>query len=101
MLDVLRGLLSAACFPLSLALMSSELTTLTQSADIPEISREEIQQRLHDPTLILVDVLPRDTYAAGHIPGAFSLPVAEIPVRAREVLPNRAAEIAVYCARFT
>jgi len=81
--------------------MSSELTPLIQSADIPEISREEIQQRLHDPTLILVDVLPHETYAAGHIPGALSLPVAEIPVRAREVLPDRTAAIAVYCARFT
>ena len=81
--------------------MSSELSASTQSADIPEISREELQQRLHDPTLILVDVLPRETYVAGHIPGALSLPVADIPIRAREVLPNRAAEIAVYCARFT
>ncbi|MBI3795381.1 MAG: rhodanese-like domain-containing protein [Deltaproteobacteria bacterium] len=81
--------------------MSSELSVSTQSADIPELSREEIQQRLHDPTLILVDVLPRETYAAGHIPGALSLPVAEIPVHAREVLPDRAAEITVYCARFT
>ena len=39
-------------------------------ADIPEISREEMRRRLHDPSLILVDVLPHDTYAAGHIPGA-------------------------------
>jgi rhodanese-related sulfurtransferase len=81
--------------------MSSELTGSAQSSDIPEISREEIQQRLHDPALILVDVLPSDAYAAGHIPGALSLPVTEIPTRAREVLPDRTAEIAVYCARFT
>jgi len=81
--------------------MSSELSASSQSSAIPEISREEIQQRLQDPTLVLVDVLPRETYAAGHIPGALSLPVAEIPVRAREVLPDRAAEIAVYCAKFT
>lgn len=81
--------------------MSSELSASAQSANIPEISREEIQRRLHDPTLILVDVLPRETYAAAHLPGALSLPVAEIPVRAREVLPDRAADIAVYCAKFT
>ena len=81
--------------------MSSELTGSAQASAIPEISRDEIQQRLHDPSLIVVDVLSSDAYAAGHIPGALSLPVAEIPVRAREVLPDRAAEIAVYCARFT
>lgn len=81
--------------------MSSELSASAQSSEIPEISREEIQQRLHDPTLILVDVLPSDAYAAGHIPGALSLPVSEIPIRARNVLPDRTAEIAVYCAKFT
>jgi len=71
------------------------------SPDVPEISREELRQRLRDPSLTLVDVLSNDAYAAGHIPGALSLPVVEIPARAREVLPDRAAEIAVYCARFT
>ncbi|TMA60071.1 MAG: rhodanese-like domain-containing protein, partial [Deltaproteobacteria bacterium] len=57
-------------------------------ADIPEISREEMRRRLHDPSLILADVLPHDTYAAGHIPGALSLPLVEIPTHAGEVLPN-------------
>jgi rhodanese-related sulfurtransferase len=71
------------------------------SSDIPEITREEIERRLHDPSLIVVDVLPSETYAAGHIPGTLSLPLTEITTRARNVLPNRDAEIAVYCAKFT
>lgn len=66
-----------------------------------DISREELQRRLHDPQLILVDVLPADSYAAAHISGALSLPVAEIPARARGMLPNLNAEIALYCAKFT
>lgn len=81
--------------------MSTEPPHPTSSPHIPEISREELRRRLYDSSLILVDVLPNDAYAAGHIPGALSLPLAEIPTRAREVLPNRAAEIAVYCAKFT
>ena len=68
---------------------------------IPEITREEIQRRLLDSSLVLVDVLPHDTYAAEHIPGALSLPLEEIIPRAREVLPDRTAEIVVYCAKFT
>jgi rhodanese-related sulfurtransferase len=32
-----------------------------------------------------------------HIPGAINLPVAEIPRRAPEVLPDRAASIVTYC----
>ncbi len=81
--------------------MPSETTSPVLSLDHVEISREEIQQRLDDPSLILVDVLPRDAYATGHIPGALSLPLAEIPARAHEVLPDHTAEIAVYCTKFT
>jgi len=71
------------------------------SIDGTEISREEIQRRLHDPSLILVHTLPAESYAAGHIPGALSLPAADVTARAPEVLPDRAAEIAVYCGSFT
>ncbi len=34
---------------------------------------------------------------SAHIPGAISIPVEEIASRARELLPDRAAEIVVYC----
>jgi rhodanese-related sulfurtransferase len=68
---------------------------------VPEITRDELRRRLHDPSLVLVDVLPPDAYAAGHIPGALSLPLAELPTHAPELLPDRAVEIVVYCAKFT
>jgi rhodanese-related sulfurtransferase len=73
----------------------------TIAAPIPEITRDEIRARLNDPALRVLDVLPRASYDAGHIPGAISLPVAEIPERARELLPDRAQAIAVYCGGFT
>ena len=59
------------------------------------------QFAMEDASLTVVDVLPRESYAGGHIPGAVSLPLAEIEARARQVLPDLAAEIAVYCAKFT
>ena len=71
------------------------------SHEAAEISREEIQRRLHDRSLLVVDALSAESYAAGHLPGARSLPLADIPTRAAAVLPNRAAETAVYCAKFT
>jgi rhodanese-related sulfurtransferase len=72
--------------------------TLPQvSPAVPEISREEIQRRLRDPSLVLVDVLPAAAYAEAHIAGAINLPVADIPHRARSVLPDPDADIAVYC----
>jgi len=66
-----------------------------------EISREEIYRRRQDPLLVLIDVLPNESYASGHIPGALNLPLAELGARAAEMLPDRAAELAVYCASFT
>jgi rhodanese-related sulfurtransferase len=61
------------------------------------ISREELRTRLRDRSLIIVDVLPKEAYAEAHIPGAVSLPVAEIEAKARQVIPNLTQEIVVYC----
>jgi rhodanese-related sulfurtransferase len=65
------------------------------------ISRDEILARLHDPALLLVNVMPKETFEAGHIPRSINLPVAEIEERARQVLPDVTQEIAVYCAGST
>lgn len=65
---------------------------------VPQISREELVARLHDPTLTVVNVLPEEAWKAQHIPGSLSLPEAEIPTRAASVLRDRDADIAVYCA---
>ena len=65
------------------------------------IDRAEIVARRADPEFVLVDVLARVSYEEGHLPGALSLPLAEIEGRARAVLPDRDADIAVYCASGT
>jgi rhodanese-related sulfurtransferase len=62
-----------------------------------EISREELAARLGDPSLAIVNVLPREAFEEARIPGSRSLPLADIPARAREVLPDERQEIAVYC----
>ncbi len=81
--------------------MASILKTLPRPGLPDEISQEELYRRLGDASLIVVDVLPKETYSVEHIPRAITLPLAELAVRAPEVLPSRAAEIAVYCASFT
>jgi rhodanese-related sulfurtransferase len=68
---------------------------------LADISREEILRRLNDPTLTVVDVLPVESYEAAHIPRSINLPVADIGQQASVLLPDPAAEIAVYCAKFT
>jgi rhodanese-related sulfurtransferase len=66
-------------------------------AALATISREEIVARLQDRTLAIVNVMPKATYDDGHIPGSVNLPVAEIAARARQVIPDLAQEIAIYC----
>jgi rhodanese-related sulfurtransferase len=66
--------------------------------DVPQISREELVARLHDPTLTIVNVLARAAFEEKRIPGSLSLSVADIPSRAALVLPDKSADIAVYCA---
>jgi rhodanese-related sulfurtransferase len=81
--------------------MASTLRTLPQQGPPDEISREELYRRLASGSLVVVDVLPKEAYNAGHIAGAINLPLAELATRAHEVLPDRGIEIAVYCASFT
>jgi rhodanese-related sulfurtransferase len=80
---------------------SSETAGPAPAAEVREISREEIERRLGDPAMLLVDVLPREAYAAEHIPGAINLPLAEVEERAPGMLPDRGADIITYCAKFT
>ena len=65
---------------------------------VPQIDRDELLRRLHDPTLTIVNVLARAAWEEQRIPRSISLPVAEIPERAAAVLPDKEADIAVYCA---
>jgi rhodanese-related sulfurtransferase len=61
------------------------------------ISRDEILSRLQDPAFTLVNVMPKEAFEAGHIPHSINLPVADIETKARQIFPNLAREITVYC----
>jgi rhodanese-related sulfurtransferase len=61
------------------------------------ISRDELRARLGDRSLIILDVLPKEAYAEAHIPGAISLPVAEIAAKAHQTISKLTQEIVVYC----
>jgi rhodanese-related sulfurtransferase len=65
---------------------------------VPQISREELVARLFDPKLTIVNALPQAAWEETRIPRSLSLPVADIPTHAALVLPDKDADIAVYCA---
>ncbi len=62
------------------------------------ISRDEILVRLQDRALVIVNVMPVDSFKSSHIPGSLNLPIADIQAKARQVLSNLTQEIAIYCA---
>ncbi len=62
------------------------------------ISREELKEKMdrgNDP--ILVDTMAEMYYRHSHLPGAINLPADQVRERAPDLLPDKDAEIVVYC----
>jgi rhodanese-related sulfurtransferase/DNA-binding transcriptional ArsR family regulator len=58
------------------------------------VTRDELQRLATTTALTVLDVRPREEYAAGHIPGAVSVPLDELADRLAE-LPD--GQIVAYC----
>lgn len=63
--------------------------------ELEPVTVAELRKLVRDGGVTVIDVRPRGEYEAGHIPGAVSIPVAELKQRLRE-LPKR-REIIAYC----
>jgi len=63
--------------------------------ELEPITREELVARTDDGSVLVLDVRPREEYAAGHIPGAISVPLAELESRVATLPPE--SEIVAYC----
>ncbi len=59
------------------------------------VSREELTRLLGDGGITLIDVRPEEEYAAGHIPGARSAPLATLIARADDL--RDAPDVVAYC----
>jgi len=60
------------------------------------LTKEELAKRIRrKDDLLVLDVRPEQEYAAGHVPGAVSIPVAELKRRLKELPKNK--EIVAYC----
>ena len=63
------------------------------------ISRDELRkmiERRHQ--FLLVETLPETAYHHAHLPGAKNLPPDKVTALAPTLLPDKNAEIVVYCA---
>ncbi len=63
------------------------------------ISRDELKQKIdHKDDFFLVEKLPATAYHHAHLPGAINLPPDYVTSDAAKLIPNKNAEIVVYCA---
>ena len=82
---------------------ASRLATVEQAARsylgdvaaLEPVARDELFRRLADGQVLVLDVRPEAEYAAGHIPGAVSVPHDQLAARLAE-LPE-SADIVAYC----
>ncbi len=64
------------------------------------IDREEVRRLVREEGAQLVEVLPRRSYEALHLPGAVSIPLKRLDHETTPVL-DRARPVIVYCYDYT
>ncbi|WP_017559106.1 ArsR/SmtB family transcription factor [Nocardiopsis baichengensis] len=62
---------------------------------VRQVGREELLAAVSDGSAVVLDVRPAEEYASGHIPGAVSIPLQELPERLAEIPED--AEVVAYC----
>ncbi len=68
---------------------------LEQRGALEPVDNEELVRRVRAGEITVIDVRPREEYVAGHIPGAISVPLADLPKRLRDLRKGR--DIVAYC----
>ena len=63
--------------------------------DLEGVSARELERRLRDGDVTVIDVRPREEFEAGHIPGALSVPIDQLK-RGRVAVP-KSRDVVAYC----
>jgi len=95
---------SAPLGPLRASKGVEDLATMPESqpVEIATIGRDELKEKIErKDKFLLVETLPAQYYNHDHLPGAINLPPDQIAQLAPRVLPDKTAEIIVYCAKLT
>lgn len=73
-----------------------------QTNELPPIGEQELAARLASSTPpVVAEILGSQQFASGHLPGAINLPLDRFLENAVRLLPDKAAEIVVYCSSVT
>jgi rhodanese-related sulfurtransferase/DNA-binding transcriptional ArsR family regulator len=68
---------------------------LEQRGALEPVDNDELARRVRAGEVTLIDVRPREEYVAAHIPGAISLPLADLGKRLGELQKRR--DVVAYC----
>jgi rhodanese-related sulfurtransferase/predicted transcriptional regulator len=68
---------------------------LSVKDDLEPVRPRELLKRARAGLVTVIDVRPREEYAAGHLPGAVNIPLAELEKHLREL--DREKEVVAYC----
>jgi rhodanese-related sulfurtransferase len=70
---------------------------------VSKISRVDLKARLESdgPPVVLLEALPAKYYLDRHLPGALNMPHDAVDRLAPRLVPDKHAEIVVYCASAT
>lgn len=68
---------------------------LERRGALEPVDNEELVRRVRAGAVTLVDVRPHEEYVAGHIPGALSVPLADLASRVGEL--RRGRDVVAYC----
>jgi len=68
---------------------------LEQRGALEPVDNEELVRRVRAGAVTVIDVRPREEYLAGHIPGAISVPLADLSTRLRDL--RKRHDIVAYC----
>lgn len=98
------SLLLSACAPAqhapaaTPAAQTEQSPAATPKAEYKKLTAQEAKARMDSgDKLFIVDVREDFEFAGGHIPDAVLLPGGQISLKAAEVLPDKDAEILLYC----
>jgi rhodanese-related sulfurtransferase/DNA-binding transcriptional ArsR family regulator len=70
-------------------------TYLKDRSVLEAVSCDELERRIREGNALVLDVRPEAEFAAGHVAGARSIPIAELRARIRELPKKRV--IVAYC----
>ena len=65
---------------------------------VQKITRDEVRKKIDAGTATVVEALPEQHYKEAHLPGALNLPHDAVDSLAPTLLPDKNAEVIVYCA---